>query len=203
MIMGTIGFFIFVCIVGGILEKSCDVSSDSSFGLAMDIVFGICLVSGVIYAIYGKVKDRHNIEDLERTGISTKNCVFSEYSCTIYKDINKLGYSYLGTDIPGIADTGSFSINSLTTVCVKCCTGYSSRIQAKHDMALGALAGLFDVGVIFDGNPGDNCIKCIWAEYDTDGIINIIPICYEEIEIDSTTQTKLNNINEKFQRTLR
>lgn len=202
MIMGLIGFFILVAIVGVIMEESCNVSSDSSFALGMLIVFGIYLVSGAIYAIYGRVKKGHHIEELKRNGISTKKCVFNEYDCTIYKDDNKLGYSYLGAAIPGIAATGSFSINSLTTVCVKCRTGYSSHIQIKHDMALGALAELFDVGLILDGNPGDNCIKCIWAEYDTDEIINIIPICCEEIEIDSETQTKLYNINSKIQSTL-
>lgn len=91
MIMGTIGFFIFVCIVGVILEKSCDVSSDSSFELAMVIVFGICLVIGVIYAIYGKVKDRHNIEDLERTGISTKTVCFPNTVAQSIKILTNLG----------------------------------------------------------------------------------------------------------------
>ena len=70
-------------------------------------------------------------------------------------------------------------------------------------MTLGAMAGLFDVDVILHDNDDDNCIKCIWAEYNTDGKIDKIPISAEEREINSVTQNLLNDINAKIQNTLR
>ena len=207
-----IGFIVIVALilifsVSSCLEENCNVSSDNSFELAILILVRICMA---IYLIAlacsnSKTNEKKNehMENFKKHGISTQRCVFSQYGCTIYKDINKLAYSQLGATVPGIADTGYFSINKSTKVCVIYRTGYSSRIQSKHDMTLGALAGLFDVGVILDANPDDNCIKSIWAEYNTDGIINRIPIFCGEIEIDSTTQNKLSDIDAKIQSTLR
>ena len=207
IIICLVVFFISVSCVGGCLEESCNVSSDSSFGLATVILVGIFLLIGVLFAMYSDFKDKgekeEHMEGFRKSGISTNKCVFSQYGCTIYKDNNILAYSKLGGSISGIPNTGSFSINLRTTVCVKYRTGYSSRIQSKHDMTLGAMAGLFDVDVILHDDDGDNCIKCIWAEYDTDGRIDKIPISVEEREIDSTTQKLLNDIDAKIQNTLR
>ena len=200
-------FFFSVSCVSGCLEESCNVSSDSSIGVAIAIIVGTYLVIGIICEMVKKFKDdekkEEHMESLRKSGISTKRCVFSQYGCTIYKDGNMLAYSYLGSSISGIPDTGSFSINLRTTVCVKYSTGYSSLIQSKHDMTLGAMAGLLDVDVILHDDDGDNCIKCIWAEYNTDGRINNIPISTEEREINPATKNLLNDINAKIQNTLR
>lgn len=207
IIICVVIFFFSVSCVSGCLEESCNVSSDSSFALASVILVGAFLVIGVLLAMYfdfeDKEKKKEHMDGFKKSGISTNKCVFSQYGCTIYKDNNILAYSNLGSGISGISNTGSFSINSRTTVCVKYKTGYSSRIQSKHDMTLGAMAGLFDVDVILHDNDDDNCIKCIWAEYNTDGKIDKIPISAEEREINSVTQNLLNDINAKIQNTLR
>ena len=60
---------------------------------------------------------------------------------------------------------------------------------------MGALAGFFGVNVIL-GDPGDNCINRIWAEFISGANVYKIPFSAKEWDVTYELENNINQLQE-------
>ena len=197
-VLVIVGIVISLFIAGGLSEAG------MPFELAW--ILGILIVVGVLYLIarlvwhsedvrHNEIEEEHK-QNLIKKGIDVESLVYEKMATKLYLNGKMLTCDYYGY---GWDETflkfGTFEITQDMIVCVKYSTGYSQRIQSKRDRQMGALAGLLGVNVIL-GDPGDNCINRIWAEFISDTHVYKVPFSSDAWEVTYELENNINQLQE-------
>ena len=197
-VLVIVGIVIFVLITEGLSEA----------GMPYEWAFwlGILIVAGIfgIIVLWVRESEKNKDEQIEEEhkqnliekGIDVESLVYRQLATRLYLNGKMLTYDYYGY---GWDETflkfGTFEITQDMIVCVKYSTGYSQRIQSKRDRQMGALAGLLGVNVIL-GDPGDNCINRIWAEFISDTHVYKVPFSSDAWEVTYELENNINQLQE-------
>lgn len=197
-VLVIVGIVISMFIAGGLSEAG------MPFELAW--ILGILIVVGVLYLIarlvwhsedvrHNEIEEEHK-QNLIKKGIDVESLVYEKMATKLYLNGKMLTCDYYGYCwAESFWEFVTFEITQDMIVCVKYSTGYSQRIQSKRDRQMGALAGFFGVNVIL-GDPGDNCINRIWAEFISGANVYKIPFSAKEWDVTYELENNINQLQE-------
>lgn len=190
----VVGLLIAAVIADGFSKTG--MSFEWAYLLGIIIVFGVC---GIIFWFGSElVKEKNKQIDEERKqnliekGIDVESLVYEKMATKLYLNGKMLTCDYYEHDREQFC---TFEITQDMIVCVKYSTGYSQRIQSKRDRQMGALAGLLGVNVIL-GDPGDNCINRIWAEFISDTNVYEVRFLSGPQEVSYELENNINQLQE-------
>ena len=189
-----------LCVVGLVIAaviadgfSKTGMSFEWAYLLGCIIVFGIC---GIIFWIGSELEkeknkqiDEERKQNLIEKGIDVESLVYEKMATKLYLNGKMLNYEHDRKQFC------TFEITQDMIVCVKYSTGYSQRIQSKRDRQMGALAGLLGVNVIL-GDPGDNCINRIWAEFISDTNVYEVRFLSGPQEVTYELENNINQLQE-------
>lgn len=193
-VLVIVGIVISVFIAGGLSEAG--MPYEWAFWLGILIVVGIF---GII-ALWVRESEKNKDEQIEEEhkqnliekGIDVESLVYEKMATKLYLNGKMLTCDYYEHDREQFC---TFEITQDMIVCVKYSTGYSQRIQSKRDRQMGALAGLLGVNVIL-GDPGDNCINRIWAEFISDTNVYEVRFLSGPQEVSYELENNINQLQE-------